>query len=191
MGEKVGSMTEKRGSAGGKACAIIQKEQAKRRIDEYNLSPNICLNCGKQILANYNQHLSDIKKKKFCTRKCSYNYNKENLQRKYDNHIDKQSFIHKISDYEIINIFNESNSIKEFGEKLGYKNLQYRNKSVCNKLKTLGLCIDDLRLKETTNIANRTKGYIFEKYSNWQTARSQIQKLQELHMKSLTNLNNV
>lgn len=55
-------MTEKRGSAGGKACAIIQKEQAKRRIDEYNLSPNICLNCGKQILANYNQHLSDIKK---------------------------------------------------------------------------------------------------------------------------------
>lgn len=99
------------------------------------------------------------------------------MQRKYDNHIDKQSFIHKISDYEIINIFNESNSIKEFGEKLGYKNLQYRNKSVCNKLKTLGLCIDDLRLKETTNIANRTKGYIFKKYSNWQTARSQIQKI--------------
>ncbi len=167
----------KRGSAGGQKIAIIQKEQAKQRIDEYNKHPNICMCCGKSILAQYGKHLSDFKRRKFCSRKCSSFYNKKYLKRKTktNNVIDSQSFISKIPDDKIIMIFNDSKSLKDFGEKLGYKKLQYRNKSVCNKLKSLGLNINDFRIREDADIINKTKDEIFKKYSNWQTSRSKIQ----------------
>ena len=45
----------KRGSAGGKARALLQKEEAKQRIDEYNQNPNLCLCCNKPILAPYDK----------------------------------------------------------------------------------------------------------------------------------------
>ena len=111
----------KRGSAGGQKMAIIQKEQAKQRIDEYNKHPNICMCCGKSILAQYGKHLSDFKRRKFCSRKCSSFYNKKYLKRKTktNNVIDSQSFISKIPDDKIIMIFNDSKSLEAFEDKLG------------------------------------------------------------------------
>lgn len=50
----------KHGSAGGKARALLQKEEAKQRIDEYNQNPNLCLCCNKPILAPYDKKLQEM-----------------------------------------------------------------------------------------------------------------------------------
>lgn len=52
--------------------------------EEYNLNPNICLNCGKEILCSDGEKLSNVKKKKFCNQSCAASYNNRNRQkRKY------------------------------------------------------------------------------------------------------------
>ena len=65
----------KHGSAGGKARALLQKEEAKQRIDEYNQNPNLCLCCNKPILAPYDKKLHKTKIKKFCSRSCAAKFN--------------------------------------------------------------------------------------------------------------------
>lgn len=50
--------------------------------EEYNLNPNICLNCGKPILCMAGQQLSNVRKKKFCNQSCSATYNNKNKLKK-------------------------------------------------------------------------------------------------------------
>ncbi len=47
----------------------------KENIDEYNQNPNLCKYCNKPILANYDDSISNIKRKKFCNNSCSASYN--------------------------------------------------------------------------------------------------------------------
>lgn len=46
---------------GGKATAKKEKDEAKKRVDEYNLNPNLCLNCQKPILAPYGKKIKGNK----------------------------------------------------------------------------------------------------------------------------------
>ena len=61
--------------------------------------------CGKSILAQYGKHLSDFKRRKFCSRKCSSFYNKKYLKRKTktNNVIDTNLSFPGIGDADIIN----------------------------------------------------------------------------------------
>lgn len=43
--------------------------------DEYNKTPNTCLNCGKEIIAQKGVRLRDVKRKKFCNLSCSAIHN--------------------------------------------------------------------------------------------------------------------
>ena len=47
-------------------------------IDEYNQNPNFCKNCGKPIIAKYDDILANIKQKKFCNNSCSASFNNAN-----------------------------------------------------------------------------------------------------------------
>lgn len=49
---------------------------------EYNLNPNICLNCGQPILCSDNEKLSNVRRKKFCNLSCSATYHRKNKQKK-------------------------------------------------------------------------------------------------------------
>lgn len=43
--------------------------------EEYNQNPNHCLFCGKEILCEDGQNLSQVKRKKFCNHSCSASFN--------------------------------------------------------------------------------------------------------------------
>jgi hypothetical protein len=59
-------------SAGGKATAIKLRKEA---LEKYYKDPNVCKNCSKVIEVNENERASTVKKKIFCNRSCSTQYN--------------------------------------------------------------------------------------------------------------------
>lgn len=170
------SNTYKKGSAGGKATAIIEKEQARQRIDEYNKNPNSCLCCNKPILASYDQKLRDVKIKKFCSLSCAAKYNNVGKVHNPTGINNSKSIISNLSNNQIIEAFNSSNNLTEFSLKLGYKSRINKNQeNVQNKLAELNLDINDL-IADKNDVNSDTKGSLFDRRSNWQNARSTIQK---------------
>lgn len=167
----------KHGSAGGKARALLQKEEAKQRIDEYNHNPNLCLYCNKPIIAPYDKSLNATKIKKFCNRSCAAKFNNieknKNADSVYNDNF-KESIIDKYSDEEIIEIFQNSNSIADFSKKLGYKRIG-SNKAIKRRLNQIGLDLEKLRI-QNDKVLNSTKKELFSQRSSWQNARSTIQK---------------
>ena len=167
----------KASSAGGKARALQQKEEAKQRIDNYNKDPNLCLCCNKPIFAPYDKKLRDTTKKKFCSKSCA---SKDMNKRRINNPLgitNCKKIIDELSDEMIIDCFNNSNSIIEFSRKLGYQSkIDYKNKDINDKLLSLGLDINLLK-KEMPKLENFTKKQLFDRYTQWQTARSAIQKM--------------
>lgn len=122
-----GNFTSVKGSEGGKARAEIQKEEAKLRIDEYNSNPNKCKYCGNPIFAPYDKKLSETKIIKFCSRSCAAKFNNKG-QIKNPKGVGSHSIIENYADNEIIEIFENSTSLRDFSNKLGYKsNLKYSN----------------------------------------------------------------
>ena len=108
---------EKRGSAGGRATAIIEKENARKRVDEYNKSPNKCKWCGGDIIAPYGKPLNETKIKKFCSMSCASKFNNKNrIVNKTDTFF-ADAIINSCSDDEIINAFYSSESIGDFSKK--------------------------------------------------------------------------
>ena len=93
-----------------------------RNIDNYNTNPNICKKCGKPILANYDDRLSNIKRKTFCSSSCAASYNNKIREIDHDGiQYNSSCKLDDFSDEYIINAFSESSSIVEFARKLGYK----------------------------------------------------------------------
>lgn len=166
-----------KGSAGGKARAKIQKQEARQRIDEYNKNPNKCLCCNNPIIAPYGKKLHDTKIKKFCSHSCATKYNNiGNVHNFYGNNGVVHSIIDSVSDEEIINAFYSSDSINEFSKKIGYKNkIHYNNDSVRKRLDKLNLKLEDLK-RNIVDIKSDTKGNLFKRRNQWQNARSAIQK---------------
>ena len=103
------------GSAGGKATAIIEKEQARKRIDEQNRSPNLCQYCGEPILATYNKKLKETKRKKFCSQSCAAKFNNPSRNKRRRG-VEETNYSHKlkdISDDILKTVYDESNTLSE------------------------------------------------------------------------------
>lgn len=62
-------------SAGGKARALLQKQEAQERIAVYNANPHLCENCTNPILHESDQPLRSTLVKRFCTQPCATIYN--------------------------------------------------------------------------------------------------------------------
>lgn len=173
-------MKNKKGSAGGQTRANIQKEQAKQRIDDYNKNPNICLWCKGPIYAPYNKKLRETRIKKFCSRSCAAYYNNKERLKNGNCIRDYYSYIgvcklDKFTDEEILSFFKESKTIDEFSKKLGYKRkIRYDIKYINDRFEKIGISLNKFR--KFSEVENLTKKEIFDRYEQWQTARSAIQK---------------
>ena len=114
--------------------------------------------------------------KKFCSKSCAAKYNNSGkIKNKMGKGLKYNPVIDKLSDEEIIEIFNKSNSIRDFSRKLGYKSASVcRGGHVLKRLKSIGIKLDEL--KNNPFISSLTKGELFDKYDMWTTARCAIQK---------------
>lgn len=156
--------------------AIIQKEQAKQRIDEYNKNPNICRFCEKPILAPYDKKLNETRRKIFCSQSCAAKFNNIGNQRNLKGENRSIPLIERKTDDETKEAFYKSKSIADFGMNLGYKYKIKKTQTICDKLLSLGLDIRDIDATPTKEIINLTKGELFDKYNNWTQSRVAIQK---------------
>lgn len=157
---------------------------------------NECLNCGKKVENKYcgttcqNEHRKTILESKyylepkkclccdgiieyekrrntFCSKSCSVMItNKDNSN---------NSKLNKLSDEEIIELFNSSTSIVGFYESLGYSKKPNKDslEKIKSKVATLGL---EFNLLNKQSVANKTKVELFSNRANWQSARSAIAK---------------
>lgn len=87
----------------------------------------------------------------------------------------KHSLVDTLKDAEFVSIIKESKKWNDIAKKLGYKtkmssNVKNRIKERCSMLGV------ELNLVKTLDVSNLTKGELFEKRKNWQSARSSIQK---------------
>ena len=157
----------------------VLRENVKFKIDEYNKNPNLCLFCNKPILATYDKRLYDIKRKKFCSKSCSAKYNNRGVIRNENGIGLKRSMplINRFTDEEVLEKFYNSKNITDFSKKLGYKNkIKCDNFSINKRLENLGVSLYDLKPETEVNIELMTKGELFDRYTQWQTARSAIAK---------------
>ncbi len=82
----------KKGSAGGRATAIILRSQS---LERYYRNPNLCKNCGKIIKVKESAKVAATRRKVFCNRSCAAIYNNCKYPKR------KRNFV------TIINIYNE------------------------------------------------------------------------------------
>ena len=146
-----------------------------RNIDNYNTNPNICKKCGKPILANYDDRLSNIKRKTFCSSSCAASYNNKIREIDHDGiQYNSSCKLDDFSDEYIINAFSESSSIVEFARKLGYKRGVYLNsKRAKSRLEMLNINLLDIK-HGSCSISSCTKKELFDKYPNYLSARNSI-----------------
>lgn len=84
------------------------------------------------------------------------------------------TLIDKINDENLKKIVNESKSIKEIFNKIGYSNIKNRIKIILIKrCEKMNINLDFLFESKTSK---KTKGELFYERKNWQSARSYIQK---------------
>lgn len=150
------------------------KQEAIFRKNEYNKNPHLCKFCNTAILMNENDKYNDIFRKKFCSLSCASKYGHKTTD-KFRTSIIKPSRIEDdFSDDELITFYNDSQNIKELENKIGYKNILSQNR-VINRFLNLGLDINKLKEKDI-QIESLSKRELFARYTQWQTARSTIQK---------------
>lgn len=137
----------KRGSAGGKATAIAERNRA---IDKYYTNPNYCLFCGNIIPISDGTKVSQIRLKKYCNHSCAakyYNrYNHSPVTRNY--------------------------RCKKCGCDISIYNSAKRK--YCDQCK--GIAGAESSSASGFHIADRSKGDVFNGYDNWQSARSAINR---------------
>ena len=163
---------------------MSRSKKYEQLVDEYNKNPNLCLYCGKKIICKDNDTLSAVKIKKFCDSSCAASYNNKGVVRNpkgnYENieyHTGSQSILSKFSDEEIINIYNNSNTIKEFSQNLGYKtSIDTRQNNIRERLNKLGIDFSKFKSKNNNISLNKRKS----KYMN---LHSQYKISLNLHMR--------
>jgi len=143
-------MKSRKGSAGGKKMAIIQREMA---IKKYYENPNQYLNCNKVIEVG-KQKVSQIKGKRFCGYSCSAKY--------YNSK--KQKTKTKIKICQLCG----KGVLIERG-----KNGRYRDKKYCSS------CFLEVQARHCgadTHISNLTKKQVFDRYDRYYIGRAAIRK---------------
>lgn len=84
--------------------------------------------------------------------------------------------IDSFDDKQFSEIIENSETWKEIGEKLGYKNTVSSNnkQKIINRCAALG--INPPTIKKANPVSDQTKGQLFNSRKNWQSARSSIRK---------------
>ena len=140
------------------------KLSREKRVAAYYKEPNICKHCGAVIEVG-EAKVSEVRRKQFCDRSCAATFN--NARRP------STAIIHKISDKDFIKAVEDSSSYSEVARTIGYASPRGSNiEDVKNRM--LKLEIDFCSSKAGQSIEKLTKGELFSKRANWQSARSSI-----------------
>lgn len=140
---------------------------------DYNKNPKKCKYCGEIIPF-------EKRKNNFCNHSCSASYNNadrdESVCNKQANKIIK---LNNINDNDFIKIIDESKTWAEILIRIGYSqnsnsNIKQRIRNRCDKL-NISLNIKEGSKKIDWNTI--TKGQLFQKAENWQSARTTIRKI--------------
>ncbi len=59
------------------------KTLRKQALVDYYNNPNCCQYCGKIIVVKENDHIYDVRRKKFCNEQCAFDYRRTNIKQKY------------------------------------------------------------------------------------------------------------
>lgn len=148
---------------------LLKSNTYKIKLAEYNDNPNRCLYCGKPIQCLDGQTLAKVKEKKFCNSSCAASYNNKGVVRNKKgcvtnlvNPPKKKSLLENFSDEEIVAFYHTSETLKEFSQKLGYKDsIDRRSQCVHDKFKQLGLDLSKFKnvLKKNINPSSRNVTY--------------------------------
>lgn len=104
--------------------------------------------------------LSKIKKRKFCNSSCAAIYNNKRTPRNHHGNCEKNTPNHehildRLTDDDIVRIYNSSYSITDFSNKLGYRSsLHKRGKNVNNRLNRLGIDLSIFPIKRNNSPKN-------------------------------------
>jgi hypothetical protein len=141
-------------SLGGQARAIQQKEEARRR---YEASPNICRNCSRPIQLKEQVTVANTRKKQFCDHSCSAQFNNRGTSRGPQLAPPPQLICKSCGA-----------DVPATRRKTG----GYYRKKLCDP------CLRKWRVENRgeSPIGETTKGALFRRCKNWQSARSAIQK---------------
>ena len=152
-----------------------QKRREKALTNYYN-NPCYCKQCGEIIKVKPKERIRDVKRRTFCSIKCTNLYAKENAK-SYPNRC--KCKIQQLTDAQIIKGVENSNSWIELSFNLGYKN-RFPKKSkeeLIDRLEKLNLLETFIqKIENPISFKKKTKKEVFENTKNWQFARSQIQK---------------
>jgi hypothetical protein len=138
-----------KGSAGGKATAIISRQNAIRKYYE---NPNYCLYCGKIIGIPNGAQVSSIRQKQFCNHSHAGFYNNAHF-----NHNTKIPTSICSNCGAVINLKKQ-------------KNGSYPKRKYCD------ICLQIVHPNGNSLIINYNKGEHFSRHKSWQSARSIIQR---------------
>lgn len=58
----------------------INKSTREQSLRKYYNNPNRCKHCGEIIIVRYNDKVTDVRKRTFCSEKCSHEYSKVNKE---------------------------------------------------------------------------------------------------------------
>lgn len=153
-------MKQIKGSAGGKACGIIQRQEALRT---YHANPNKCLNCSKPILVRDNSTVSETRRKRYCNHSCATRYN---------NRIRNRVAVPKEA---ICTSCGTTVILKKAS------NGAYIQRKYCDACAQIAR--NNARGLKTPNLL--TKSQLFSSAKHWQSARNQIRTLaQQVYIKS-------
>jgi DNA-directed RNA polymerase subunit M/transcription elongation factor TFIIS len=142
-------MIVNKGSAGGKATAIILRREA---LAKYYANPHRCLFCNKVIDVPEGVQVSSIKSKRFCNRSCAGFYNNAHFH-----HNTRVSTSVCSNCGAIVNLKKQKNG--------GYPKRKY-----CDT------CLRLVHANGNSLVMNYNKGEHFGRHKNWQSARSMIQR---------------
>lgn len=126
-----------------------------------------CLNCGKLLTEEQVKYGG-----KFCSHSCSASYNNKHMTKEHSGPISK---VYQISDEEFIDIINNSYTLREIYQKLGYSKNSGKSKRhlVDKRCKELNLT---LKYQTFDAPSKKTKKELFEGRSSWQSARTEFRR---------------
>lgn len=126
---------------------------------KYNENPKLCKYCQTPIPY-------EMRRNEFCSKECIYKSRYITAKFKFDSFTDDQ----------FTQLFNESASLTDFYNKLGYASglTVTTRKKLHQRLSNLGLKLNTL--KNRIDPSTLTKKELFESRSNWQSARTEFRR---------------
>jgi predicted restriction endonuclease len=148
------------------------RTKRRRALEAYYKAPNHCKHCNQVIVVPIGKKIKDVKQKIFCSHSCAASFNNIGIKRHNDS--SKNEWRPKCDDETFTKAYKNNSNYNGLARELGYTTIRASLRDhVRRYITSLGL--EPYCARVPTK--DRTKGDLFRIRSNWQNARSAIQKM--------------